>query len=561
NPDEPREAEIAREMLVSGDAVVPHLNGEPFLEKPPLFYWMVVPAYRMAGGPGEIAARIVPALAGWLVILLVLYPGADLVGASAARLAAVVLMTSQQFFWTARRCMIDMPLTLAVLLACLAFHRALSGRSGERRGRILWLAAGSLLTGAAILLKGAIGAGIPALALIGFFASRRDLRGLLRLAPAALLALAPVAAWIALLQMRLGASGVREFVWVNNVLRFAGGAAKGHTQPFYYYLPTLLAEMAPWSLLLPFAVAAAWRAARPGAGGEAAGGTADRGVRADRGGVSQAGASIRFLLVWLLLPLLVLSLSSTKRGIYLLPLYPAAALLLGFWIDRVAVAPARGASRAARVALAIFLGAGVLIAALLPAALRLVRPQEWLGLALSLALPPALALFGHAALRSGRAGRLASLIGGALALVTLALAVAVVPEVVNGAASPRGAASLLRRMVEAGDRVALYRFKEGALGGTLFYAGGTLPNLATTEELRRHLEAGSVAGPGPRSVALMREEVYREESARLGIATTIVRRFEPPPGIAALAPGRAGPGPPVASTDDALVLIAAESPR
>src|SRR5260221_11355435 len=288
----------------------------------------------MAGAPGELAARIVRALAGWLVILLVLNPGAALVGASAARLAAVVLMPSQQFFWTARRCMIDMPLTLAVLLACLAFHRALLNRSGDRRGRILWLAAGSLLTGAAILLMGAIGAGIPALALIGFFASRRVLRGLLRLAPAALLALAPVAAWIALLQMRLGASGVREFVWGNNGLRLAGGAAEGHTQPFYYYLPTLLAEMAPWSLLLPFAVAAAWRAARPGAGDDAAAGAADPRGTADWGGASRAGAAVRFPLVWLLLPLLVLSLSSTKPGVYLLPLHPAAAPLLRFRVGR-----------------------------------------------------------------------------------------------------------------------------------------------------------------------------------------------------------------------------------
>ncbi len=544
NPDEPREAEIAREMLASGDSVVPHLNGEPFLEKPPLFYWLVVPAYRMAGGPGELAARLVPALTGWLVILLVLILGADLVGAAAARVAAVILMTSQQFFWTARRCMIDMPLTLAVLLACLALHRALADRSGRRRARLAWLAAGSLATGAAILLKGAIGAGIPALALIGFLAARRDRRGLVRLAAAVIVAFVPIALWVGRLHERLGAAGVREFVWVNNVLRFTGGAAKGHAQPFYYYLPTLLAEMAPWSILLPFAVAAAWGAAR------------------------ERRESIRFLLVWLLLPVVVLSLASTKRGVYLLPIYPAAALLVGWWIDRVAgAAPGRlvpgqpALSRSARPALAIFLGASVLVTALLPAALGLARPDGRLGVAFAIALPPTLAFLGYGTLRSGRAGRLALLAGGALGMVTLGLALAVVPEVVNGVSSPRPAATFMNRLAGAGDHVALYRFKEGALGGTLFYARGTFPNLAAPEDLRRHLEAGGVAGPGPRSVALMREAIYLEDAPRLGIATTVVRRFGPPAANPAPSPAHAGLGSLLAATGDAMVVVVAESPR
>lgn len=567
NPDEPREAEIAREMLVSGDAVVPRLNGEPFLEKPPLFYWLVVPVYRMAGGPGELAARLVPAFTGWLVILLVLFAGADLVGAGAARVAAVVLITSQQFFWTARRCMIDMPLTLAVLLACLALYRALADRYGGRRGRLAWLLAGSLATGAAILLKGAIGAGVPALVLIGCLAARRDRRGLVRLAAALLVAGVPVALWVWRLHGRLGSAGVREFVWVNNVLRFWGGAAKGHTQPFYYYLPTLLAEMAPWSLLLPFAAAAAWGVAR------AARGRDDGGRIADGGDGPERGESIRFLLIWLLLPVVVLSLASTKRGIYLLPIYPAAALLVGWWIERVAGAvprhPAGGQpalSRAARLALAIVLGASVLITALLPAALRLAGQDGPLGLVFGLALPPALAFFGYGALRSGRAGRLALLAGGGLGMVTLGLALAVVPEVVNGVTSPRLAATFARNLTEAGDRVALYRFKEGALGGTLFYAGGTFPNLTTPVDLRHHLEAGGVAGPGPRSVALMRERVYLEDAPRLGIPTTIVRRFGPAATNSPASPGssrwpsRAGLGALPTQADDAMVMVVAESP-
>src|SRR5881409_2444321 len=109
NPDEPREAEIAREMWASGDFLVPRLNGEPFLEKPPLFYWLVVPVYRLAGDPGEFGARLVPAIAGVLSVLLLYLFGRDLVGERGALLGSLVLLTSFQFFWTSRRCMIDMP--------------------------------------------------------------------------------------------------------------------------------------------------------------------------------------------------------------------------------------------------------------------------------------------------------------------------------------------------------------------------------------------------------------------------------------------------------------------
>ena len=139
NPDEPREAELAREMAVSGDLLVPRLNDHPFLEKPPLFYWLVVSAYRASGGPGEAAARLAPAMAGLLTILLTWFLGRGLAGERGAVLGALILLTAFEFWWLARRCMIDMPLTFAVTLACLALHRGIV-LGGPRRGA--WLLAG-----------------------------------------------------------------------------------------------------------------------------------------------------------------------------------------------------------------------------------------------------------------------------------------------------------------------------------------------------------------------------------------------------------------------------------
>jgi 4-amino-4-deoxy-L-arabinose transferase-like glycosyltransferase len=551
NPDEPREAEMAREMAVAGDLLVPRLNDQPFLEKPPLFYWLVISAYRAAGGPGEAAARFVPALAGLLTVLLTFFMGRDLVGERGATLGALVLLTAFEFWWLARRCMIDMPLTLAVVFACLALHRGMV-RGGPRRRA--WLAAGYLATGAAVLFKGIVGAGIPALAVCGYLAARRDGRGIVRhhLVPGALLALLPAAAWTVLLHRRLGAEATREFVLVNNLLRFTGGAGKGHDNPFYYYLPTLLVEFLPWSLVLPFALLAAWRAwRRTPVGGRAAGGggPAPAGAPAG-GGLEEAGAasggatqaSILFALSWFVLPLAVLSIASTKRGIYLVPIYPAAALLVGWWMARPGPpererpgpddAAFRGGSRAA---FHLLLGALIVIAGTSLAVLRLARPADWLAPAalLALLLPP-----GILAYRAARAGRGGSLVVSGAALtgvVHLALAVLVVPAVVERAASARPAAALLRRLVQAGDRVALYDFKEGMLGGYLFYSGMTYPNLERVEDLRAHLLAAPGGGRGPCSLALVREDVYRALEPRLGVPTSVAARFGDGSTLAAMA--------------------------
>jgi 4-amino-4-deoxy-L-arabinose transferase-like glycosyltransferase len=566
NPDEPREAEIAREMWVSGDLVVPRLNGEAFLEKPPLFYWLVVASYRLAGGPSELAARAVPALAGLFTVLLTWGFGRRLVGPTGALLGSGALLTSLQFLWTARRCMIDVPLTLAILVACSALHRSLDA---ERGRRALWLWLGHLATGAAVLLKGIVGAGIPVLAIGGFLAARRDWGGLRRCAliPGTIAALLPAALWTMMLHLRLGPEGVREFVWVNNVLRFLGGASKGHVQPFWYYLPTFFTDFAPWSLLAPFAVAASLVMIR-------------RGGRAPADGETMAAGH---LISWVLVPLVVLSIASTKRGIYLLPLYPAAALLVGAWIARLTTRPTSTLSDAAsdpravaggwepprpswpaRAALGLLFGATIVVAALLPAALRLVLPEARLAAWVSLGVPLLAAVAGSTALRASRPDRLALVTIGTVGVVHLVLASTVVPRIVNGSLSPRMAAHQVRRMIDAGDRLALYRFKEGSLGGYLFYSGATLPHLRDTEELRRHFMSGAVADSSPRSLALMREEVYAGLAADLGIPTTVVRRFPAGPQFlpsGALLPGTmssSSPGALPAPPGDAVVLVAAD---
>lgn len=513
NPDEPREAEIAREMWASGDRLVPRLNAEPFLEKPPLFYWLVVAAYGAGGGPGEVTARMTPAVAGLLCVLLTYLFGRGMVGERGAVLGALILLTAVQFFWISRRCMIDMPLACAVLVACGAFHRAVVL---ERRFRFGWLLLGYFATGAAVMFKGIVGAGIPALALLGTIVARRDWRGIWRhgLIPGAAIVLLPVTIWVLRLHERLGDEAVHHFVWVNNVLRFAGGAGRGHERVLLYYLPVTLMEFAPWSLLLPFALAAAFSAARA------------RRAGSERG-------SLVYLLCWFVLPFVVLSLAATKRGIYLLPIFPPAALLVGWWLVRAEWKDPAAATRVPperprlpRIVTAILLGVTIAMCAVAITGLQLVRPAYRFGpLAAAVLLVP-LGVMAYRSLRRGRTIRMGMTIACMLGFLYLAITILGVPVAVNGRASDRAAAEQLRRLVGGGDRIALYRFKEGMLGGYLFYSGHTYPNLSRLDQLRDHLGMKVDRLPGPRRFALMREEAYLEVATELEFPTRIVPEFE-----------------------------------
>ncbi len=500
NPDEPREVEMAREMLVTGDLLVPRLGGDPYLEKPPLCYWLVVGAYRAGGGPSETAARAVPAIAGVLTILLTFFFARSLLGESTAKLAALVLLTSFLFFYIARRSMIDMPLTLATTLATVGLHR---GITGQGRARLPWLVLGYAGLAAAVLFKGVVGAGIPGLAALGWIAARRDWKGVLRhhLVPGVALALVPVGLWVAALHARLGAAAVREFVLVNNVLRFVGGASKGHDNPIWYYPPRLLMDMAPWSVLLPFALAAALAAP------------------------ARRRGEVHDLMTWFARPLVLLSIASTKRGLYLLPIYPPAAILISWWLMKDEAPP----GRSRRIGLwLLFAATCVAVCAVLGVGIAADRDGFAAPLVVSAPLLVAglvawpLALAWRAA-RAGDGRRLGSFAALVTAIALVAAMAWVVPSIVNGGVSARAAASDMRALAEAGDRIALYRFKQGMLGGFLFYSGRTYPNVRDAKGLPDHL-AGDDA-PDSRSLVLMQSDDFDAIARVLPFPMAVARRY------------------------------------
>jgi 4-amino-4-deoxy-L-arabinose transferase-like glycosyltransferase len=235
-PDEGRYAEIAREMLVRGDWVVPHLQGEPYLDKPPLLYWLVVLSYKVFG-VHDWAARLVPALAVHLTILLTYLFGRRLLGERAAVRGAMLLALAPGLVGMGRLLVLDGLLTLWVTLGLFA------GRRG-------WLRVCAVACGLGVLTKGPVAivlVGVPLLIHQWLTAGRLDWRwrDVGRFAAIVGVINAPWYVAVSIARPEFGA----YFFVKHNLQRFL--APFDHLEPVWYYAPVLAAGLLPATLLVP----------------------------------------------------------------------------------------------------------------------------------------------------------------------------------------------------------------------------------------------------------------------------------------------------------------------
>ncbi|HEX8282251.1 MAG TPA: glycosyltransferase family 39 protein [Pyrinomonadaceae bacterium] len=316
-PDEPRYAQVAREMYARGDWVTPTLAGHTWFEKPALLYWLTKVAYGLFG-VGEFSARAGSALSGVLTVLLVgvaarraeYVSGEGLRGLGLA--CAGVAASTLGLLVFARASSFDTVLTATVTGALACFY----GSEVERgAGRKTWLVGFYLFVGASLLAKGLVGVVIPAGVVILYFVLRRRWPGLLRLgvlwgAPLAALA---AATWYAPVIARHGQAFVDEFFVQHHFARYLSNRYH-HPQPFWFYLPITLGLALPWTFFL--------------FGGLA--GAAGVNARAE-----DAGSKLRVLaFAWLAVPLVFFSTSGSKLPGYVLPAIPGAALLAGDCLHR-----------------------------------------------------------------------------------------------------------------------------------------------------------------------------------------------------------------------------------
>jgi 4-amino-4-deoxy-L-arabinose transferase-like glycosyltransferase len=320
SPDDLREVEVAREMYMSGDYVVPHLAGLPFVEKPSGFPALVSFAYKIAGRPSELAARMTSVAFALASLMAVFLLGWRILGIEGGAIATGVLAFSTRFCITAHEVLLDNALTAAIAFTTLFAWIALD-EDVPRNKHIAYAAAGFSL-GMSFLFKGLVGFAIFGSGFVLYlFLSKRinELRYIFRSLPI-IVFLVPILSWVVPFIHYSSPELIREFFYSNHLGRFIS-AYGSHHRPFYFYLINIWPQFAPGSILLPLAVWMAWK------------------TRKEKD--NQAGI---FFLAFFVGPVIFLSASSAKESVYFLPVYPALAILVSWCIMKRFFLSGRSAS-------------------------------------------------------------------------------------------------------------------------------------------------------------------------------------------------------------------------
>ena len=306
--DEGRYAEMAREMLVTGDWVTPRYNGYKYFEKPPLQIWATAATFQLFG-IGDWQARLWTALTGFLTILAIGFTGAKIYNARAGWLAAVVLASSPMWVISGHFNSLDMGLS-AFLVASLC-SLLIAQTSHTQSSRRHWMWACWIFMALATLSKGVIGAAIPAMVFVIYSISARDWKiwTRLHLFTGTILFLAITAPWFVLVAQRN--PEFLEFFFIHEHLQRFTQDAHSRTGPIYYFVPLLLIGLLPWVAQLPGSITQAWQ---------------------ERSKTFSCGW---LLSCWFLVIFAFFSVSQSKLPGYIIPVFPALALLIGNRLDHL----------------------------------------------------------------------------------------------------------------------------------------------------------------------------------------------------------------------------------
>jgi len=323
--------EVAREVLLTHDWVVMHVNGAPWFVQPPLYFWIAALCAK-AFGVTAFALRLPAALATIAMGEAVGYATARVAGTRAGIVAAVVLSTSLMQAIVGRLAIMDALLDLCVLLAILCWFR----------GAYLW---GTLALALGTLAKGPV-APVIVILVIGVWLvwERRSGAAIVlpspaKLAAAVLLFVLVAAPWFGLEALRAGPQALAELLGHYTFGRFTG-VIENQPGPWWYYVPVLVLGFFPWIAFVPLAAGAVIDEAR-----------------------MRAGSLERLALTWTVVPLIFFSLAQTKLPNYIALILPALAIIVALWFERDFGAVEQGAAIVSALTIPIFVGAlGIAIA-------------------------------------------------------------------------------------------------------------------------------------------------------------------------------------------------------
>ena len=300
----------AREMLEADDYFSPRIYGDYWYDKPILFYWELLAAFRLMG-INEFSARFFPAVMGSVGIFVTYFFGKRLYDRQTGLWAAIILGTSVEYWYLSHAVITDMTLFVAVSLALICFYLGYS----EKKPRYYYGAYAAAAVG--VLTKGPIGFCLPGLIIVLFLLWKRDLRHLLqmRIPTGMLLFLGVVSLWYWPMYQKHGWEFISTFFGIHNVLR-ASVPEHPEVDVWYYYLAVFLVGFFPWALLaFPSTIRKHWKCRKEGRSP----GLDDK---------------KRFLLVWAVTVPVVFQCFATKYITYTLPyMMPIALLFALYFLD------------------------------------------------------------------------------------------------------------------------------------------------------------------------------------------------------------------------------------
>ena len=476
-PDEDEYAQMSREMIRTNNWVFPTVNGEPWTIKPVLYNWLVSAISLPWGDVDEFRARIFSSLAAMGTILVTFHLGKITFTPLTGFLGALMLGTNLLFLQHARWAQTYVLSTFFATLAIYLFFRGY--RSGYKRttSYLLMYAA----VGLGVLTMGPVNLAIPALVIFFYLLITKDLKHILnmRVVWGILIFAAITFPWYVLVSLK-GEYG-SELLISTNILRYFTDLH--HARPFYYYLKDLPWAFLPWSLFLPGAFILAF----------------SKRSKDDK-------QSLQFILIWIIALFIFFSISRGKRPPYILSIYPALALLVGYLGDQaVQLWQDRFYQKAIIIPSLILLGALALFTVAPPVVTGIWFKREFsLAVGMS-AINAIFALLIWFAWRKKQAQQLILLPAGFMLVFIIYSVHFLVPKI-EEYKSPRPFCEEIVKRVEKGADWAMYQFYRATY---VYYTDSFAKVLNTEEELNRFLNQPE------QSIVAMKEKGYRNLSASL----------------------------------------------
>ena len=305
SPDEDEYVQVNREMVYEGHWIYPTANGKPYYIKPPLFNWLGSAFAVLNGEVTEYTSRLPSAIAATMGILLVYFFGKLLFGYRAALLSALVIGTTPIYIEFGRWIQINMMSTVLLVASLVLFYW---GYTNKRKRTLAYLLM-YVFAGFGTLNMGLVNLAMPILVISMYLIVVKDFKHFLRLKIGwgNLIYLFIVAPWYVIVSLE--GEHVRGLFILSNFTRYFNEWV--HVRPFYYYLTTTPPYFLPWVVYLPAAIYLCF----------------SKKAEAER-------KQLLFPSVWIVSLFLFFSMSQAKRSEYLLPIFPAMALLAGYVIDR-----------------------------------------------------------------------------------------------------------------------------------------------------------------------------------------------------------------------------------